>query len=73
MQYISEARFRELHDLAQEAHRTLNGYIGYVRRQQQGVQEFGKNILREERVVYVTADEESVEFRHYKAGFGVQG
>jgi hypothetical protein len=60
LRYISEARFRELHDLAQEAHRTLNGYIGYVRKQQQGVKEFGKTVLHEERIVYVPVDEETV-------------
>jgi four helix bundle protein len=58
LKYISETRFRELHDLAQEAHRTLNGYIGYVRRQQQGVREYGKTVLREDHAVYVVLDEE---------------
>jgi len=57
LQYISEARFNELHDLAQEAHRTLNGYISYVRKQQQGVKEFGKTVLREESIVYVVNEE----------------
>jgi hypothetical protein len=61
LQCISEARFEELHSLAQEAHRTLNGYIGYVRKQQQGVKEFGSTVLREERVVYVVADEGMVD------------
>jgi four helix bundle protein len=59
LQYITEARFHELHNLAQETHRTLNGYIGYIRKQQQGIKEFGKAILRDERVVYmVRVDEE---------------
>lgn len=58
LQYISEAHFYELHDLAQEARRTLNGYIGYVRKQQQGIKEFGKAILRDERMVYVVAVDE---------------
>ena len=57
LRYIPEARFRELHDLAQEDHRALNGYISYVRKQQQGVQEFGKTVLHEERV---TVDEEAM-------------
>lgn len=57
LQYISEERFHELHDLAQEAHRTLNGYVGYIRKQQQGVKEFGKTVLREERIVYVVNEE----------------
>ena len=60
LNYISELRFHELHDLAQEAHRTLNGYISYVRRQQQGVKEFGRTVVREEHVVYVAVDEEVV-------------
>ena len=58
LRYISEARFGELHDLAQEAHRALNGYIGYIRKQQQGIDEFGKTILREEHEVLVVVDEE---------------
>ena len=61
LKYISEACFHELHALAQETRRTLNGYIGYVRKQQQGVKEFGKTSLREERVVYVVVDEERVD------------
>jgi four helix bundle protein len=61
LQYISESRFSELHDLAQEAHRTLNGYIGYVRKQQQGVKEFGRTVLREEHVIYTIVDEELVD------------
>jgi four helix bundle protein len=61
LQYISESRFSELHDLAQEAHRTLNGYIGYVRKQQQGVKEFGRTVVLEERVIYVAVDEELVD------------
>lgn len=61
LQYISKARFEELHSLAQEAHRTLNGYINYVRKQQQGVQEFGKTVLQEERIVYIVAGEEITE------------
>ena len=59
--YISESRFSELHDLAQEAHRTLNGYIGYVRKQQQGVKEFGRTVVRAEHVIYVAVDEELVD------------
>ena len=58
LRYVSEARFHELHDLAQEAHRTLNGYVGYIRKQQKGIKEFGKTVLREEHVVYVVVDEE---------------
>jgi four helix bundle protein len=61
LQYISESRFSALHDLAQEAHRTLNGYIGYVRKQQQGVKEFGRTVVREEHVIYVAVDEELVD------------
>jgi four helix bundle protein len=57
LKYISESRFNDLHGLAQEAHRTLNGYISYVRRQQQGVKEFGRTVVREEHVVYVAVDE----------------
>ena len=53
LQYISQARFHELHDLAQKTRRTLNGYINYVRKQQQGAKEYGKTISREERMVYV--------------------
>jgi len=61
LQYISESRFNELHNLAQEAPRTLNGYIGYVRKQQQGLKEFGRTVVREEHVIYVAVDEERVD------------
>jgi four helix bundle protein len=61
LQYTSEVRFRELHDLAQEAHRALNGYIGYIRKQRQGMEEFGKSVLREPYEVDTVVSEEPVD------------
>ena len=61
LEYISETQLEKLHELAQEAHRTLNDYIGYVRKRQQGVKEFGDTALQEARVVYVVADDELVD------------
>lgn len=47
LRYIPQPHFEDLHSSGQEAHRTLNGYINYVRKQQQGAKEFGKTVLHE--------------------------
>ncbi|RLC84632.1 MAG: four helix bundle protein [Chloroflexi bacterium] len=44
-------------ELCHSALRSLNGYIRYVRRRQQGHQEYGNHILREEGPIYIIAPE----------------
>jgi four helix bundle protein len=39
-------------ELCHSALRSLNGYIRYVRKRQQGRQEYGDRVLREETVIY---------------------
>lgn len=44
-------------ELCHSALRSLNGYIRYVRRKQQGRQEYGDQLVREERPVYIVVPE----------------
>ena len=44
LNYLDSSRFQELYDLGRETERALNGYIGYVRRQQQGQAEYGSQL-----------------------------
>ena len=48
LHYIDQARFQELYTLGRETERTLNGYINFVRRQQQGKKEFGDRLAPSE-------------------------
>ena len=41
-------------ELCHSALHSLNGYIRYVRKKQQGRQEYGESALREESPVYIT-------------------
>ena len=43
--YIDGTRFQELYDLGREAERTLNGYIGYVRRLKTGSEAYGDKYI----------------------------
>jgi len=43
--YIDDTRFRELYDLGRETERTLNGYIGYVRRLKTGREVYGDKYI----------------------------
>lgn len=43
--YIDDTRFRELYDLGRETERTLNGYIGYVRRLKTGSKDYGDKYI----------------------------
>ena len=43
--YIDRAHFQETYDLARETERTLNGYIGYVRRQKAGHTTYGDKYI----------------------------
>ena len=48
-------------ELCHSGLRSLNGYIRYVRRQQQGRQEYGDRMLSEERSLYVVISEPPAE------------
>jgi len=43
--YIHDARFRELYALGHETERTLNGYIGYVRKLKTGSETYGDKYI----------------------------
>ncbi len=47
LNYINQEQFQALYELGREAERTLNGYINYIRRCQQGAQEYGHSFLTE--------------------------
>ena len=46
-------------ELCHSALRSLNGYIRYVRTQQQGKQEYGEHVVKEESTSYTVSDLES--------------
>jgi four helix bundle protein len=48
-------------ELCHSAIRSLNGYIRYVRKQQQGCQEYGDRVLREDSPTHLTAVELPIE------------
>jgi len=50
--YINYDQLQWAQDTEAEAQRSLNGYIGYLRRKQQGREEFGDKLIREDVVVY---------------------
>ena len=52
--YFQPGELDSLRQLAHSALRSLNGYIRYLRRQQQGSKEYGYQAVKEERVVYLT-------------------
>jgi four helix bundle protein len=57
--YIDSDQLQWAHDTEAEAQKSLNGYIGYLRRKKQGQEEFGDKLIREDGVVYevrLTAD-----------------
>jgi hypothetical protein len=50
--YINFDQLQWAYDTEAEAQKSLNGYIGYLRRKQQGREEFGSKLVGESRVVY---------------------
>ena len=48
-------------ELCHSALRSLNGYIRYVRKRQQGSQEYGDRFLREDGPSYIAISESPVE------------
>jgi hypothetical protein len=57
--HISEADLGRQRELAQRALQALNGYIRYVRKQQQGQKLFGNRPLHETDVEYESTNPES--------------
>jgi len=53
--YLEPDKLAALRQLAHSALRSLNGYIRYLRKQQQGSKEYGHRAIQEERVVYIAA------------------
>jgi four helix bundle protein len=51
--YIDRSELARLRQLSHSALRSLNGYIRYVRKQQQGHKEFGTQLLHEGQPVYL--------------------
>jgi len=43
--YIDDTRFQELYNLGRQAERTLNGYIGYVRKLKAGSETYGDKYI----------------------------
>ena len=56
--YIDPAFFTQVYELIREAEITLNGLMNYVRRQKQGQDIYGEQVVREEFDEYVTNLEE---------------
>jgi four helix bundle protein len=56
--YVSEANLDRQRELAHRALQALNGYIRYVRKQQQGQELFGNRLLREAELEYESTSPE---------------
>jgi four helix bundle protein len=52
----TKAQISQQRELCHAALRSLNGYIRYVRSQQQGKQEFGERVIKEETAPYSISD-----------------
>ena len=50
--YIDEVQLAWVRSTEAETERLLNGYIGFIRKQQQGGAEFGKTVIREQAPEY---------------------
>ena len=50
--YTDETQHEWVLSIEAEAQKSLNGYIEYIRRRQQGKKEFGSSIVREELAEY---------------------
>jgi hypothetical protein len=57
--YASEADLDRQRELAHRALQALNGYIRYVRKQQQGQELFGNRLLHETEIEYESTNPES--------------
>jgi four helix bundle protein len=54
--YIQQQYYDRVHELVRKAESTLNGFIAYVRKQQQGQHEFGEHSVHESMVNYSSSD-----------------
>lgn len=45
--YIEEDYFEQVHQLTREAEKTLNGLMNYVRKQKNGIEQYGDRVIRE--------------------------
>ena len=52
---------KQQRELCHSALRSLNGYIRYVRNQQQGKQEYGERVIREDAPTYTTSSDDPSE------------
>ena len=52
--YVEQTELERLRQLIHSALRSLNGYVRYVRKQQQGHQEYGSQAFHETQAVYLT-------------------
>lgn len=55
-QEYTKAEIPQQRELCHAALRSLNGYIRYVRGQQQGMHEYGERVLKEDGAVYTISD-----------------
>jgi len=53
--YINAEQLKWACDTEADAQKSLNGYIGYLRRKKQGREEFGDKLIREDSVAYEVA------------------
>jgi len=56
--YIEQKTFEPLYKLIRETEQALNGFMGYIRRQRAGAQEFGDKAVHEEPVEYIIEQDE---------------
>lgn len=52
LEYISQSDFESLYKLIRQAEQALNGFMSYVRRQRDGVQEYGDKRIGESQTDY---------------------
>jgi len=52
LEYIGDEQLEWAQEVESEAEKSLNGYIAFIRKQQQGSKEFGDKYVRDERLEY---------------------
>ncbi len=58
--YVDEAQRDWALTTESEAQKSLNGYIDYIRRQQQGKKEFGPTVLKEDHAEYIMSPDSPI-------------
>jgi four helix bundle protein len=56
--YLGQSDLEQLRTLVHSALRSLNGYVRYIRKKQQGREEFGSKLVREDSFAYVVDPED---------------